>query len=1485
MEEWRESDAGEGQAIDVDMDDDDEENGLEGHGGSDGSDSEFEEVIDIVEAGDDAIHDDGGDDNGEDDDIEGSCDDEDTDEELFEDNGQFDDAVINMEEINVNASSQREDHHTHSRNNPHRQSVAARSPTSRTGTALSLIELASQKRDREHAYLRAAMQLLESQYPAASREGKDVVVGRELRRNRPSSIFAHPIAIISSPLLTNSAEESLLRSICNIVKPPRKPLNLKIFMRRAPTQEEFFRGSLSRNPISLSSLKAGTSNPQGSSAGEERRSSGHDDPLVSDLRLHIAKDLHMEDSAELLELLVANKILDVNLKLRVVQQVLWKKYVEENATSASSLVAGAGPGHQMISTGSGLSMIFSSSSLTGRGRNGADDNAILASFPPMVVTYRLAGVDGEATEDKVEVVDLEDPEAPASQSSPEARERHMEKEFGITRVVTHNRGIPVLLTSIQDTISELLRRIRRDEVARRRQLQRGNLDPNADGNLTREEFAKAPPCPGLILLRHCANLNENRKKLLANRAPTILLRMLLDILNSMNRSTPGRKRSSTIDFSIGAMDVDTADDVSLSESVSSSSRHRARGGHTEGNPTTQALQEIIELLASDISADLTDNSNKMSTTSSFADLNQLGSQQSGDKEDERTLPLVLKSLHSADLSPPLRKVIAKLLPFLTYGRVSQSKELASYFARYISVESLGKVEEDSILMNTFVETAINLPPVTVCDNLRTALIQNGFVGKVRLFLMKGAPLQPPPWSPALYPNSTEASSKAATSDVLKEEWRQYFDRPGIDKALQILTGLCSRHAPTQLLLSNTSEDMNSRDFSDLSLLTLCHWIESTSDNTSSGIKNPNGILAETLLDALKEGNELASERIGAIRTKSRDRKREIAEERRNEALKGMTYAFGPMTGSSIAISRDASADAFSADNRPSSMFASMFGISSLSSSLLPSSVQPRTRASSAKCAEAAQPAKPAWMTEMEALDDEKGVTCAVCQEGRTLQPSELLGLYAYMKKVTIASGQGGAIGDIDGTVMLLSLPLSLPSSSVSFDTWFRKARIATNALEGSNHALTALSGANSISSGSSGRPNHYITTVSAGNAIHCSCHSKARAADRNHPKAPKSKWVMFMLQFPVFVIFALTLHFVKKNIGEWEGASLRNSRVTCNVILPLVSTKTSTVPLVSVENALADVNNNVTNTLGMRPKSMLWTCLHDIRFLFLRMAYGEALNADCGGGSSTSNFLLALYQLYTADMYATNAEHDESPDVSKHARNLSYGFLVGEDIVDFPSFDRTLNTRSKRLERGVADSAPMAALCSILFYNEDDGAGSLTRKNNKRPSPQKSKEPSPTRQWEVNKAKFLAGLIRCAGQRHSLGLTDSGCATAKGLSTGRKNVEKIRSFVNWQKEEQLDTFGGIPTISCCRAPHKTTMIYDYGPALRPMITLYAIFDKLSKVFVVNDDDESTASASVRLAEKLESCYKASDIEELLQVADITMSRDVICKYFEKGCTS
>ena len=146
------------------------------------------------------------------------------------------------------------------------------------------------------------------------------------------------------------------------------------------------------------------------------------------------------------------------------------------------------------------------------------------------------------------------------------------------------------------------------------------------------------------------------------------------------------------------------------------------------------------------------------------------------------------------------------------------------------------------MMNTFIDTATNLPPVSVCDNLRQALLSNKFVDKIKSFIMLQAPMMPPPWSPALYQKQLQ-KKKPSNGKKVKEEWRIYFNRTGLVEAFKILIGLCSKHHPTQIKLSEeeTGDDT-------VNLLNLCHWIESTSDNESSGIKtNGLGILCEVCL--------------------------------------------------------------------------------------------------------------------------------------------------------------------------------------------------------------------------------------------------------------------------------------------------------------------------------------------------------------------------------------------------------------------------------------------------------------------------------------------------------------------------------------------------------------------------------------------------------------------------------------------------------------
>jgi len=194
-------------------------------------------------------------------------------------------------------------------------------------------------------------------------------------------------------------------------------------------------------------------------------------------------------------------------------------------------------------------------------------------------------------------------------------------------------------------------------------------------------------------------------------------------------------------------------------------------------------------------------------------------------------------------------------------------------------------------------------------------------------------------------------------------------------------------------------------------------------------------------------------------------------------------------------------------------------------------------------------------------EDESGLTCTVCQDRRRYQPSEMLGMYAFLKRVTVHYSKGGSRSSIDGALMILSLQPRLPDSlqgSEPDDEWYQPSiDLATTPKTTFHRASTMATAASSVIGS---RSCNFITTVTAGNAIHCSYHARARSTDRNHAKAPKS---------------------------EWEGASLRNSRVSCNVILPLMSKGNSRVPVMELGNALVNHQQAVTNMLGSKRKSML----------------------------------------------------------------------------------------------------------------------------------------------------------------------------------------------------------------------------------------------------------------------------------------------------------
>jgi hypothetical protein len=52
-----------------------------------------------------------------------------------------------------------------------------------------------------------------------------------------------------------------------------------------------------------------------------------------------------------------------------------------------------------------------------------------------------------------------------------------------------------------------------------------------------------------------------------------------------------------------------------------------------------------------------------------------------------------------------------------------------------------------------------------------------------------------------------------------------------------------------------------------------------------------------------------------------------------------------------------------------------------------------------------------------------------------------------------------------------------------------------------------------------------------------------------------------------------------------------------------------------------------------------------------------------------------------------------------------------------------------------------------------------------------------------------------AGHRHSLGLTDSGYVTSRGISTGGKNIKKGRSFAYWSGGSSGDDSAADPSAA------------------------------------------------------------------------------------------
>ena len=158
---------------------------------------------------------------------------------------------------------------------------------------------------------------------------------------------------ISSQSQDQIANTFLYEELCKIISPPKESPTYLLILNKSPSQDIFIRGNMTKNPY---------------------KSTDFDGSLISHVRSKICHDLELTDAEELMELLVGNQLLDLDLPINLVYEQVWWPYLARQRNPDLVEIP------SLLAQCSGVEKM---------------------QLEPMIVVYRLAGLDGEATEARV----------------------------------------------------------------------------------------------------------------------------------------------------------------------------------------------------------------------------------------------------------------------------------------------------------------------------------------------------------------------------------------------------------------------------------------------------------------------------------------------------------------------------------------------------------------------------------------------------------------------------------------------------------------------------------------------------------------------------------------------------------------------------------------------------------------------------------------------------------------------------------------------------------------------------------------------------------------------------------------------------------------------------------------------------------------------------------------------------------------------------
>ena len=358
------------------------------------------------------------------------------------------------------------------------------------------------------------------------------------------------------------------------------------------------------------------------------------------------------------------------------------------------------------------------------------------------------------------------------------------------------------------------------------------------------------------------------------------------------------------------------------------------------------------------------------------------------------------------------------------------------------------------------------------------------------------------------------------------------------------------------------------------------------------------------------------------------------------------------------------------------------------------------------------------------------------------------------------------------------------------------------------------------------------TSLSAFNIIHLSCHLDAVKADRAL-KPPKS---------------------------EWEGAMLRNSRASCNSLLPLYN------PTVHKMSFLGAVERHfgTVSSFGDQSMSRFGQIMHDIRLLMLRIAYKETLWDDTGGGSLSSNLKLLPYQLQLGFFLAREVSSSDGSYELTHYSNI---LERGTDVSQAKAASGFQGEDGPRAEDISDESIPFLMVLGLIFWTQNE--------------------------WDEKKAfLLLKALKQCRREARNGTTVGSGAATVTRkrsrsnsfsspsglLSSSSSSATLPVSSEKRQKRSDVK----ISEISTQMNEEARSTLPDfYRPMLRFACIINSIQRNLKNITISSSSSSSSSSASVAMSSPTLSSASSFPDNSSKFDPGLTHDDDVIIKWCEK----